>query len=168
MNGLRRISAIIARIEDGLAGLILAAVLAIVVFELSIRGLFGRSNLWTDELSRVLLIAMVYVSAIGLTRDGAHIRVELFLGWLGPAARALVERLCDLLCLVFAATATWLGLRYVLESAAFGISFAHSNLPFPIWVAQAVIPFGFALISLRLVLRLCGIRPEKPVASVEA
>jgi len=168
MNGLRRISAILARIEDGLAALILATVLAIVVYELSIRGLFGRSNLWTDELSRVLLIAMAYVSAIGLTRDGAHVRVELFLGWLGPAARALVERLCDALCLVFAVAATWLGLRYVLESAAFGISFAHSNLPFPIWMAQAVIPFGFALISLRLVLRLCGIRPEKPVASVEA
>ena len=36
------------------------------------------SNLWTDELSRVLLIVMTYVAAIGLTRDGANVRIELF------------------------------------------------------------------------------------------
>ena len=76
--------------------------------------------------------------------------------------------LCDLLCLGFAVTATVLGARYVQESALFGISFAHSNLPFPLWAAQSVIPIGFAAISLRLLLRLIGIRPDKPVASAEA
>ena len=168
MTLLRRFSNILARIEDGLAGLILAAVLAIVVNELTMRGLFGRSNLWTDEVSRVLLIAMTYISAVGLTRDGAQVRVELFVDRLDGRMRALLEWLIDLLCFGFALTATWLGYRYVYESAQFGISFAHSDLPFPIWVGQAVIPVGFALISLRLLFRLAGVRPERPVASVEA
>lgn len=168
MNALKRVSAILARIEDGIAAFVLAAVLAVVVYELTLRGLFGRSNLWTDEISRVLLIVMTYISAIGLTRDGAHVKVELFVDRLGPGARNAVERLCDVLCLAFAVTATWLGYRYVQESALFGISFAHSDLPFPIWVAQSIIPIGFAAISLRLILRLAGIRPEKTVASVEA
>jgi TRAP-type C4-dicarboxylate transport system permease small subunit len=168
MNVLKRVSAILARIEDGIAAFVLAAVLAVVIYELALRGLLGRSNLWTDEISRVLLIVMTYVSAIGLTRDGAHVKVELFVDRLGPRARSAVERVCDVLCLAFAVTATWLGYRYVQESALFGISFAHSDLPFPIWVAQAIIPIGFAAISLRLVLRLAGIRPEKAVASVEA
>ena len=87
MNGIRRASAALARIEDGIAGLVLAAVLGVVVYELTVRGLFGQSNLWTDELSRVLLIAMTYISAIGLTRDGANVRVELFIDRLGPAPR---------------------------------------------------------------------------------
>jgi TRAP-type C4-dicarboxylate transport system permease small subunit len=167
MSGLRRFSAILARIEDGIAGLVLAAVLGIVVYELTVRGVFGHSNLWTDELSRVLLIVMTYLSAIGLTRDGAHVRVELFIERLGPGVRALLERVIDALCLIFAVTATWLGLKYVQESAAFGISFAHSDLPFPIWVAQAIIPIGFAAISLRLALRLIGVRPKAAAASVE-
>ncbi len=168
MNALKRVSAILAKIEDGIAAIVLAAVLAIVAYELTLRGLLGRSNLWTDELSRVLLIVMTYVSAIGLTRDGAHVRVELFIDRLGESARNVVERLSDVLCLVFSVTATWLGFLYVQESAAFGISFAHSDLPFPIWVAQAIVPVGFAAISLRLILRLAGIRPAKAVASVEA
>jgi TRAP-type C4-dicarboxylate transport system permease small subunit len=168
MNGLESFSRILARIEDGLAGLVLAVVLLAVTYEMTMRGLLGHSNLWTDELSRVLLIAMTYVSAIGLTRDGAHVRVELVVDALPSAARAAVERIVDLLCLVFAVTATWLGYLYVQESALFGISFAHSDLPFPVWMAQAVIPIGFALISLRLVLRLLGVRPREAVASVEA
>lgn len=168
MSALRRASGILARIEDGLAGLVLALVLGVVVYELTVRGIFGQSNLWTDELSRVLLIVMTYIGAIGLTRDGANVRVELFIDRLGQGARDILERLIDLLCLAFAVTATVLGYRYVQESALFGISFAHSNLPFPLWAAQSVIPIGFAAISLRLVLRLIGIRPEKPAASVEA
>lgn len=168
MNDLRRASAILARIEDGLAGLVLAAVLGVVAYELTVRGIFGRSNLWTDEMSRVLLIVMTYISAIGLTRDGAHVRVELFTAMLPPKMQAAMEILSDVLCLVFTASATWLGYKYVQESALFGISFAHSNLPFPLWAAQAVIPIGFGAMSLRLVLRLIGIKPTQHVASVEA
>ena len=146
----------------------LAAVLGVVVYELTVRGIFGRSNLWTDELSRVLLIAMTYLSAVGLTRDGAHVRVELFTAMLPQKAQTALDVLSDALCLLLTATATWLGYKYVQELALFGISFAHSNLPFPLWAAQSIIPIGFGAMSLRLVLRLIGIKPARPVGSVEA
>jgi TRAP-type C4-dicarboxylate transport system permease small subunit len=111
---------------------------------------------------------MTYAAAVGLTRDGANVRVELFVAMLGPRGQARIQWLCDFLCLVFAAVAAWLGARYVMESASFGISFAHSDLPFPIWVAQATIPICFSLMTFRLLLRLVGVRPEQPVGSVEA
>lgn len=168
MTALRRISAILGKIEDGAAAFILAVVLFVVSYEIALRSLFGMSNLWTDELSRVLLIVMTYVAAVGLTRDGANVRIELFVDLLPPAVRAVLERVVDVLCLGFCLTATWLGYRYVHESALFGISFAHSNLPFPVWVAQTIVPVGFAMMSFRLILRLVGIRPDRPVASVEA
>jgi len=153
-------------VEDALAGLLLFAVLVIVTWELALRGLFGGSHLWTDELSRVLLIALVYVAAIGLTRDGAHVRVEILSSVLGERARKVLARITDALCLVFALAATWLGIGYVQETRLFGISFAHSNLPFDVWVAQLIVPVAFGLISLRLLLRLLGVRPEavRPVA----
>ncbi|HWM81292.1 MAG TPA: TRAP transporter small permease [Pseudolabrys sp.] len=168
MSALRRLSTILARIEDGIAAFVLAAVLFIVTYEILLRSLFGMSNLWTDELSRVLLIVMTYVAAVGLTRDGANVRIELFVDLLSEATRSHLERLVDVLNLLFCLAATWLGYLYVHESALFGISFAHSNLPFPVWVAQSIVPIGFALMSFRLILRLVGIRPDKPVASVEA
>lgn len=153
-------------VEDALAGLLLFAVLVIVTWELALRGFFGGSHLWTDELSRVLLIALVYVAAIGLTRDGAHVRVEILSAMLGERACNVLARITDALCLVFALAATWLGIGYVQETRLFGISFAHSNLPFDVWVAQLIVPVAFGLISLRLLLRLLGVRPEtvRPVA----
>jgi TRAP-type C4-dicarboxylate transport system permease small subunit len=167
MTGLQRASNVLARIEDGIAGAVLTAVLAVVVYELALRSLFGQSNLWTDEISRVLLIALTYVSAIGLSRDGAHVRVGIFADQLGEHQRAILVRFCDLLCLIFAVSATWLGYKYVRESALFGLTFAHSNLPFPIWVAQSIIPIGFAAISLRLALRLFGIAGYRPSSGTE-
>jgi TRAP-type C4-dicarboxylate transport system permease small subunit len=151
---MRSFKAILTRLEDGLAGLLLAIVLGVVTYELTIRGLFGRSNLWTDEISRVLLIALVYIGAVGVTREGRHVRVEILLDFLSPRTRAILDRIVDALCLVFAVSATWLGIEFVRESIRFGLSFAHSNLPFPVWVAQLIVPIGFALISLRLILRL--------------
>jgi len=153
---LQRFERVLAWLEDALAGVLLAAVLGVISYELTVRGLFGMSNLWTDELSRVLLVTLVYIGAIGITRDGANIRVEVVVSALGVRARAVLEKIVDVLCLAFALSATWLGIRYVSESISFGISFAHSNLPFPIWVTQLVVPVAFGLISLRLLLRIAG------------
>lgn len=168
MSGLRRFSAILGKIEDGTAAFILAAVLVLVSYEILLRSLFGMSNLWTDELSRVLLVYLTYIAAVGLTRDGANVRIELFVDTLPVPIRNALERVVDVLSLIFSVAATWLGYKYVQESAMFGISFAHSNLPFPVWVAQTIVPVAFGLMSLRLALRLAGIRPDKAIASVEA
>ena len=154
---MKRFSDALARVEDTIAGVLLAIVLVIVTYELTVRGLFGRSNLWTDELSRVILIAMVYFAAISVTRDGNHVRVELLVDMAPPGWRAVLAKVSDLLCLVFALFATWYGVVYVRESIRLGISFVHSYLPFPVWVAQLVVPVSFAFISLRLLLRLLGL-----------
>ena len=164
---MRGISDALARLEDGIAAVLLALVLGVVTYELAIRGLLGRSNLWTDELSRVILIAMVYFAAIGVTRDGAHVRVELWLDALPAGLRAVLEKLSDILCLAFALAATWLGIDYVRESIRFGISFAHSNLPFPVWAAQLIVPVAFGLISLRLLMRLFGLSRQVHTETTE-
>lgn len=155
---LRRLSTVLARAEDGLAALNLAAVFGLVSYEMAARTLFGSSLPWAEEMSRVLLISLVYISAVGLTRSNGHIRVEFIVTSLPDRLQGAAIWLSDLLCLAFALTATWLGVIFVRESMRFNLSFAHSDLPFPVWVAQLIVPVGFALISLRLVLRLLGAR----------
>ncbi len=155
---LNRISSVLARAEDGLAVLCLAGVFLLVTYDMTSRTFLGVSLPWSEEFSRVLLIMLVYFSAIGLTRRNDHIRVEFIVGMFGRSAQKKFALLSDLLCLIFALSATWLGVVFVKESIRFNLSFAHSNLPFPVWVAQLIVPVGFSLISLRLVLRLLGAR----------
>lgn len=151
---LRRFSHFLARIEDGIAALNLAIVFLLVTYEMTARSMFGTSLPWAEEFSRVLLITLVYFSAIGLTRTDGHIRIEFVVGMFGERAQMLLVRMSDLLCLAFSLAATWLGVIFVQESIRFNLSFAHSDLPFPVWVAQLIVPVGFSLISLRLALRL--------------
>lgn len=153
---LHRISHILARIEDGIAALNLAIVFLLVTYEMTARSLFGASLPWAEEFSRVLLITLVYFSAIGLTRTDGHIRIEFVVNMFGDRAQIILLRMTDILCLAFSLTATWLGIIFVQESIRFNLSFAHSDLPFPVWVAQLIVPVGFSLISLRLALRLIG------------
>jgi len=155
---LNKVSIILARAEDGLAVLCLVGVFLLVTYDMTSRTVWGVSLPWSEEFSRVLLIMMVYFSAIGLTRRDGHIRVEFVVALFGDRAQRLLARLADLLCLAFSLAATWLGIVFVKESIRFNLSFAHSNLPFPVWVAQLIVPVSFALISLRLVLRLLGAR----------
>ena len=70
--------------------------------------------------------------AIGLTRDGANVRVELFVGMLGTTAQARIQWLCDFLCLVFAVVAAWLGRAMSMESAS-----SASPSPIPIFHSRS-------------------------------
>ncbi len=153
---LNKVSNILARAEDGLAVLSLAGVFLLVTYDMTSRTFWGVSLPWSEEFARVLLIMLVYLSAIGLTRRNDHIRVEFIVSLLGERAQKRLGWFADFLCLVFTLSATWLGVVFVKESIRFNLSFAHSNLPFPVWVAQLIVPIAFALISLRLILRLLG------------
>lgn len=153
---LNKVSNILARAEDGLAALSLAGVFLLVTYDMTSRTFWGVSLPWSEEFARVLLIMLVYLSAIGLTRRNGHIRVEFIVSLLGEHTQKWLGWFADFLCLVFTLSATWLGIVFVKESIRFNLSFAHSNLPFPVWVAQLIVPTAFALISLRLVLRLLG------------
>jgi TRAP-type C4-dicarboxylate transport system permease small subunit len=151
MAGLRWL---LGQFEGAVSGVLLALGLGIVMLEIVARTFAGTSFAWSEELSRYLLIWITYFGAAAVTRDRAHIRVELLIDRLNPAARRIVEMLVTLLCLIFSSAICVVSLRYVADSRNLGIMSADSYLPVPIWVFQSIIPVGFALISFRLVLNL--------------
>lgn len=144
----------LGQIEGAVAGMLLALGLGIVMLEIVSRALANASFLWSEELSRYVLIWITYFGAAAVTHDKNHIRVEILIDRLDPAARRIVEILVALLCLVFSAVICVVSLRYVSDSRDLGIMSADSYLPVPIWVFQSIIPIGFGLISFRLVLNV--------------
>lgn len=140
--------------EYGLGGFILLAGLVIVSLEILGRGFLGFSLLWSEELSRYLLIWTAYMGAAAATRDGSHIRVEFLLHFL-PRRWALRLELFDTaLCLLFTLSLVYAGYLLVEDSRFLGLSPTDSNLPVPIWVFQSIVPLGFGLMSLRLAITL--------------
>ncbi|MGE0503568.1 MAG: TRAP transporter small permease [Rhizobiaceae bacterium] len=142
---------------DGLvAGLAMAAALWVFAQEMVARWVFNTSLTWSEDLSRVLLVVMVYFGAAAVAAEDRHIRVEFVLDALPSNIQRVVRLLIDIACLAFALMAVWLGLRLVRDTAAIGLSFAHSGFALPVWVAQSCIPVSFAIMSVRIAMRIAG------------
>lgn len=115
-----RITALAARL-DRLLGRLCAALVAAMVVIVWI-GVFGRYVVdlgvtWSEELARYVMIwAALLAVPVGVHRR-AHIGVELFVGYLPPAARRGLGRLLDLL-----------GLGFFLFLGVFGLAMVRDGL----------------------------------------
>ncbi|KRE16682.1 hypothetical protein ASE66_08635 [Bosea sp. Root483D1] len=151
------------RLDEWLAGLALFACFAVVCFEMGGRSLFNTSHLWSEELSRYLIIVSTYFGAAAAVRTDDHIRVELLIDLLPAPLRRALEVLVSLLCALFTGVVGYFGYRWVEGSAALGLSSADSSLVIPIYVFQAVVPVGFAIMTLRFLARAVRASRDRPM-----
>jgi C4-dicarboxylate transporter DctQ subunit len=155
-------------IDSLVAGLALTVALYIFAQEMVARWFFNTSLTWSEDLSRVLLVVMVYFGAAAVSGEDRHIRVEFILNALPAAVQRAVRLLIDLACLAFSLLAVWLGIRLVRDTAAIGLSFAHSGFALPVWVAQSCIPVSFGIMAIRIALRIVGYRQPVEVPAENA
>lgn len=87
--------------EFSIALVILWLFVAITSLQVIMRYVFDAPLQWPEELTQILLVWMIFISAIGLSRQGLHIRVEFAEAFLGPSARNLLEAVFNLLTVVF-------------------------------------------------------------------
>lgn len=151
--------------EDIVLAILFVGMFLVVTIEIITRSLFGISNLYSEELSRILLIASVYFGVALVTRDDEHIRFDLLDGFLPDRLRGVTALIADVLVLAFCCVAVVMGLSFAYQTATIGLTFTHSTLPFPVWVAQATVPLAFIVTALhvfgRLLLRISSIKKNK-------
>jgi TRAP-type C4-dicarboxylate transport system permease small subunit len=151
----------IRAIELAVIGL-MTIVAAVVFGEVVARGVFGRSLIITDELSRYLMIWIVLLGGVLLVRDGGHIRVDVVVQSLPPRARLVLLALADLLSLVFLVTLSVISAVTTMEmrtqhTITLGTSMA--------WF-YAALPVGGVLMALLvardLIRRITGRDTQRP------
>lgn len=140
--------------EDIVLAALFVGMFLVVTVEIVTRSLFGFSNLYSEELSRILLIASVYFGVALVTRDDEHIRFDLLDNAMPDRMRFAVAILADLLVLAFCLVAVVMGVSFAYQTATIGLTFTHSYLPFPVWVAHAAVPLAFTVTSLHVGARL--------------
>ncbi len=126
---------------------LMAVVSAVVFGEVVARGVFGRSLIITDELSRYLMIWIVLLGGVLLVRDNGHIRVDIAVNALAPKARRLMLVLADLLSLAFLATLT------IVSALTTQDMFAQQTITLGLSMAwfYAALPVGGALMAMLVV-----------------
>jgi TRAP-type C4-dicarboxylate transport system permease small subunit len=159
MRGLVEVAQIVA-------GLMLAAIVIINALNVTGRYVFLKPIDWAEEVMLFLMIAGVFLSNIGITLDGAHIRMDVLLRFLPPIGRRIMDWIADLLTIGVALTLAWVGVDVVMKLAEFGQTSDAAGIP--VAIPQAVIPLSFALTALALIVRMAGGGPPAPVSEGDA
>ena len=113
---------------------------------------------WAEELSRYLMVWMIFIGASQTTLYGGHIAVDIVPRLLSKRANAILAIIINLLCILFALVLIYFSFKQVMRvKAAQQISPA---LEMPMWIAYLSIPLGTALMLIRylqqIILRLQG------------
>ncbi|MBT8364739.1 MAG: TRAP transporter small permease [Deltaproteobacteria bacterium] len=102
---------LLSRLVESMVILIAGLIVAIVTAEVTLRYLFSHSMIFTEELSRYLMVWIVFLGSALAIRDGSHIRIQILLNRLGPRMQQIVKLAAYALIIVFLIFITVEGLK---------------------------------------------------------
>lgn len=142
---LRRLS----QAEDLILSLLLSALLLFSVAQILLRNLADSGFIWAEPLVRILVLWVALVGAMVATRDGSHININLLGHWLKGSSKMGLAACSHGVSAVVCALLAWHSLQFVqFEKEDQIIAF----LDYPVWWFESIIPFAFALMTLRFIL----------------
>ncbi len=102
---------LLSRAVEALVILIAGVIVAIVTAEVTLRYLFSHSLIFTEELSRYLMVWIVFLGSALAIRDGSHIRIQILVNRLGPRMQRIVKLAAYALIIAFLIFITVEGLK---------------------------------------------------------
>lgn len=138
--------------EDTLLTAALAAMILLAASRIALRNL-GGGFVWSDELLRILVLWIAFLGAMVASRERRHITMDLLSRFLPPRLGHAVHALADLFTALVSGALAWVSYGFVAIEREFGSTVLGGA---PAWVAQAILPVGFALIAARYLFHALG------------
>lgn len=145
----RAIDLAFARIVEILLIALLLAMMFLVAGQVVLRNVFASGISWADIASRHMVLWVAFLGAMLATRGRRHIAIDALTRLFPKKTRNAIRIFLDLLAAYIAFLLARASYAFVLDERAMGTMLISS---FPTWIAQTIIPFGFAMISLEYVI----------------
>ncbi|QJT08704.1 TRAP transporter small permease [Oceanidesulfovibrio marinus] len=135
--------------EEVFSALCVGAMVACLMIQVGARWITGAGVPWTEELSRYTFLWSVFVAAALVAKQGTHVRISAQYLLMPPKARLVFRMFVD---------ALWVCMNLYIASLSWNV--IQSGLEFPELsptlnivrgYVEMIIPFGFALMSWRIV-----------------
>jgi TRAP-type C4-dicarboxylate transport system permease small subunit len=143
---------------------LLGTMIIVAVFQIVNRQLLGSMFAipWADELVRFIVLWLAMVGSIAACRDNKHIRIDAITHVLSGTVVSWIKILVDVFAAAVCAMIGWQAFRLVREEMSWG-DFVMGDVP--LWLAHAIVPLAFFLISYQFVVRVLKLahgifRPE--------
>ena len=141
----------VRKAEDTLLVLLLLTMIVLAVVQIFLRNFFDSGIVWGDALVRVLVLWIGLTGAMAASRDDNHISIDVVSRYLPAAVKPFARGATYLFTCAITGLMAWHSYRFVLMEKADEIT-AFAGVP--AWICEAVIPFAFAMISIRYLLFL--------------
>ncbi len=96
-----------------LVGAGFATIVALTIAQVFFRVALDSPLVWSEELSRLLLVWVTFIGAAVICWDGTHLNVDVVFVHLGPRIRRLVRAFNSVVALVFLAVLAWYSIKMV-------------------------------------------------------
>ena len=167
MSILARIVRALSRLGIALAALALLASLALVTYSVAMRYVFNVPVPWVDELVGYLLVVCVMLASADALLKGEHIAVDAVTERLSPRGKRIALLIGMLAVAIGALLLTIEGWRMIVFSRMVDLV-SNGYLAVPMWIPQAFVPVGAALLLLAAIVALVDAWHGKaPEASVK-
>ncbi len=150
-NIFQQINSFLGKIENGLLCVIIATMIGLAVFEIVLRYGFKTSLLWKHLLLQNLTLWMCFLGAALASSERRHICIDALNRILPASVTRYTVYIIDVLSLIVIGILVYFGFDFLMEEqkspATIGI--------IPMWWAKTIIPCGFLLIGIHLILQIC-------------
>jgi len=141
-----RLLHILRRTEEAFILLLLGLMVLLAGSQIMLRNLWESGIAWGDPVLRVLVLWVGMFGAMLASRSNQHIRIDILSRYLPPRWKRYSDTLTQLFSALICALLAWHSGRFVYFEWQDG---AELFSGVPIWLAESIMPLGFAVIALR-------------------
>ena len=135
-------------LENGIALIITFVLLVVIVLQILGRVIEPLQFIWTEEVSRYLFIAMVFMGSAAAVSTGEHINIPFF----SPKqrwTRLILQAIQTAIQLAFVAVVFWIGFKQTVVQYRLGT--IGSSIAIPQYLIYGIIPVAFLIFGVRTI-----------------
>lgn len=136
----------------------LSAIICAYCFEVLARYGFSAPTVWVSPVASYALCALIFLALPELTRQFAHVTVDLQSEFMPARTRVPLARAAHLLSAISCFFAAWISSVEVVSEYRMGV-FTNAFFSIPKWWIFGLIPYGFVSAGLHFLRSGLGAKP---------
>ena len=151
-NYLQRINSLLGKIETGLLCLVVAMMIGLAILEIVMRYGFNKNLLWKHLMLQNLTLWLCFLGAALASSEKKHISIDVLSRILPENTTRYISYIIDFLSLIVVGILAYYGFDFLTKEQESPATLIGS---IPLWWTKIIIPIGFILIGVHLLLQIC-------------
>ena len=148
---LQSVNTFLGKVETGALCLIVAMMLGLAILKIVMRYIFSASLLWSDMMLQHLTLWLCFFGAALATCERRHISIDVLSRILPEKITRWTNLAVDCVALVVIGILAYYGFLFIEDEKTSEAILIGSV---PLWWAKIIIPYGFVLIGIHVVLQI--------------